>query len=59
MIIGLIMGALVLWAAYLAIGAYRYNLNPWRGVLVAGSMAVFLGFWLLMLWTQRPKTPRG
>ena len=59
MIIGLIMGALVLWAAYLAIGAYRYNFNPWRAVLVMASMGLFLGFWLLMLWSQGPKAPRG
>lgn len=59
MIIGLIMGALVVWATYLAIGAYRYNFNPWRAVLVLGSMGVFLGFWLLMLWSQGRKAGKG
>ena len=33
----LIMGGLVLWGAYVAIGAYLYNLNPWRAVIVMAS----------------------
>jgi hypothetical protein len=57
--IGLIMGGLVVWAIFLAIGAYRYNFNPWRGVLVLGSMALFLSFWLLMLRSQGPQAPGG
>jgi drug/metabolite transporter (DMT)-like permease len=52
LIIGLIMGGLVVWAVYIAIGSYLYNFNPLRAVLVLGCMAAFLGFWLLLLWTQ-------
>ncbi len=50
--LAVIMVALVLWAGYVAVGAYWYNMNPWRGVIVLATMAVFLGFWLLALWTQ-------
>jgi len=46
------MGLLVVWAVYVAIGAYLYNFNPWRAVIVLASMGVFLGIWLLLLWTQ-------
>jgi hypothetical protein len=57
LIFGIIMGGLTLWAIYLAIGAYRYNLNPWRGIIVLASMGIFLGGWLLLLWGQsRQKT---
>ena len=52
LMIGLIMAALLVWATYLAIGAYYYNLNPWRPVLVLGCMVVFVGWWLLLLWAR-------
>jgi drug/metabolite transporter (DMT)-like permease len=55
LIIGLIMGGLAVWALYIAIGSYLYNFNPWRAVLVLGCMGVFLGFWLLLLWSQGGK----
>jgi high-affinity Fe2+/Pb2+ permease len=57
-IIGVIMGGLVAWAIYLAVGAYLYDLNILRAVIVLACMAAFLGFWLLMLWTQGPRTRR-
>src|SRR5262245_13408018 len=49
LVLALIMGALVLWGTYLAIGAYLYNLNPWRPVIVLGCVSLFLGFWLWLL----------
>jgi hypothetical protein len=49
----IIMGGLTVWAAYVAIGSYLYNYNPWRAVIVMGCMGVFLGVWLLLLWSQR------
>ena len=52
------MVGLVLWAAYVAVGAYLYNFNPWRAVIVLGCMGVFLGFWLLMLWGQSRRSRR-
>jgi RsiW-degrading membrane proteinase PrsW (M82 family) len=55
MITALIMGALLLWASYIAAGAYWYNLNPWRAVIVMACMGGFLGFWLLLLWNLKRK----
>jgi hypothetical protein len=52
LILSMIMGGLVVWAVYMAVGAYWYNLNPWRAVFVLGCMAAFLGLWLLLLWNQ-------
>jgi len=48
----LIMGGMVVWGAYVALGAYLYNYNPWRGVIVLVCVGLFLGFWLLLLWNQ-------
>ena len=52
LLFALIMGGMVLWGAYVALGAYLYNYNPWRGVIVMGCVGLFLGFWLLLLWNQ-------
>lgn len=52
MLIGLIMGGLLLWGVYIGIGAYLYNHDPRRGVIVMISVLMFLGFWLLLLWNQ-------
>ncbi len=47
-----------MWGAYVALGAYLYNYNPWRGVIVMACVGLFLGFWLLLLWNQsRDKRP--
>jgi hypothetical protein len=52
-LLAIIMGGLVVWSLYVAIGAYLYNFDLLRSLIVLGSMAVFLGFWLLLLWTHR------
>jgi hypothetical protein len=58
LILALIMGGMVVWGAYVALGAYLYNYNPWRGLIVMACVGLFLGFWLLMLWLQgRAKKP--
>jgi hypothetical protein len=44
-----IMLAVLAWGTWLAIGAVRYNGDLWRGVIVLGSVAIFLGGWLLLL----------
>jgi hypothetical protein len=44
-----IAAALAVWAAYHAVGAYRFNHNPWRAVMVLASMGIFLGTWWLLL----------
>jgi ABC-type transport system involved in Fe-S cluster assembly fused permease/ATPase subunit len=57
-ILTIVMAALALWAVYIAVGAYWYNFNPWRAVVVLGCMAAFLGFWLLMLWARARRSQR-
>ena len=52
-LLAIIMGGLILWSLYVAIGAYWYNFDLLRSIIVFGAMAVFVGFWLLLLWTQR------
>jgi drug/metabolite transporter (DMT)-like permease len=63
LILAAIMLALLAWAGYIAAGSYwvarENNSNPWRGVIVLLSMAVFLGFWLLALWVQSRRGPRS
>jgi RsiW-degrading membrane proteinase PrsW (M82 family) len=44
-----IMLAVLAWGTWLAAGAYRYNNNPWRAVVVLASVGIFLGGWLLLL----------
>jgi hypothetical protein len=55
MVLTVIMGGMALWAVYVAVGAYLYNFDPWRAVIVLGCMAAFLGWWLLLLYTQGGK----
>jgi hypothetical protein len=49
MILALVMGGLVLWAIYVALGVLYYGLNPLGAVLVLVCVGMFLGFWLLLL----------
>ncbi len=51
-ILALIMAGVILWGIYVAVGAYRYNLNPWRPVIVLACIALFVGTWLALLWNQ-------
>jgi CHASE2 domain-containing sensor protein len=41
--------AILAWGIFHAIGAWRFNHNPLRAVVVLGCVAGFLGFWLAML----------
>ena len=52
-ILGGIVVALIVWAVYHAVGAYRLNHNPWRAVIVLACMGGFLGFWWLMLHSRQ------
>jgi len=47
-IVGLVL-ALAAWGLYNAIGAYLFNHDIRRGVVVTVAMAAFLGWWLLLL----------
>ena len=48
----IIMGTLVAWALYVAIGAYWYNFDLMRAIVVLACMAAFLGIWLLLFWSR-------
>jgi len=53
--IALIMMAVLGWGIFHAIGAYRYNHNPLRAVMVLACVAVYLGFWGAMLAFRRAR----
>jgi hypothetical protein len=44
-----VMLLVLAWGTWMAIGAVRYNGNPWRGVVVMAAFAIFLGGWLVLL----------
>jgi CHASE2 domain-containing sensor protein len=51
--------AILAWGGFHAIGAWRFNHDPRRGLVVLGCVAAFLGFWMTMLAVrQRRLTPR-
>lgn len=56
-----LMAALLLWGAWLAYGAYRFNHNPWRGVISLGCTLIFLEGWLILLGmrNRRMRQARG
>ena len=37
------------WGIFHAIGAWRFNNNPLRAVVVLACVGAFLGFWMAML----------
>jgi hypothetical protein len=56
--IGLIIVALLAWGGFHAVGAYLYNHNPWRGLIVVACSVAFVGFWLAMLASRRARLSR-
>lgn len=48
-ILALIIGGLILWGVYVAIGVWWFGLNPVGAIVVLISVGIFLGFWLLLL----------
>lgn len=57
-VINLIMGCVLAWGAFHALGAYLLNYNPLRPLIVLGCVAVFLGFWSLMLSARAARLRR-
>lgn len=49
LVLVLIAVAIFAWGVYHAVGAYFFNHNPLRAVVVMACVAGFLGFWGLML----------
>ena len=52
-IMALIIGGLIFWGLYVAAGVLWYGLNPLGAVIVLACVGIFLGFWLLLLRTQK------
>jgi hypothetical protein len=52
------MTGVVAWGIYHAIGAYRFNANPWRSVMVLACSFGFIGWWLLLLANRRARLER-
>ncbi len=48
-----IMAGLVAWALFLALGDYLANHNPRRPLVIVSCVALFIAFWLAMLWRNR------
>lgn len=56
--IAIIMLAVLAWGIFHAIGAYTFNWNIYRPLIVIGCSLVFLGFWLAMLRGRRRRLAR-
>jgi hypothetical protein len=54
-----IMTGIVVWGIYHAIGAYGFNGNPWRSVVVLACSLGFIGSWLLLLANRRARLARN
>lgn len=52
-LLALIMGGLIVWGIYLAVGVFWYSLNPGGAIAVLVCVGMFLGVWLLLLRTQK------
>jgi len=52
-LLALIMGGLIVWGIYVAVGVLWYGLNPTGAIAVLVCVGMFLGFWLLLLRTQK------
>jgi predicted Na+-dependent transporter len=59
LVILLIMGAVLAWGIFHAIGAYTFNHNPMRLVMVMACVIGFLGFWGAMLAARQARLKRG
>ncbi|MFM7592222.1 MAG: hypothetical protein ACKO85_10550 [Isosphaeraceae bacterium] len=56
--IAIIMLAVLVWGIFHAIGAYTFNWNIYRPLMVLGCSLGFLGFWALMLRNRKRRLAR-
>lgn len=57
-LIAWIMGALVVWGLFHAVGAWTLNHDARRPLIVLACVGAFLGFWLTMLSARRRRLER-
>ena len=50
--------AILAWGMFHAVGAWRFNHDPARGVMVLVCVVGFLGFWLAMLAARQRRLAR-
>lgn len=50
--------AVLAWGVVQAIGAWRFNHDPLRAVVVLACVTAFLGFWMAMLAVRRRRLSR-
>jgi hypothetical protein len=55
----LLVAALAAWGLYHAIGAYFFNKDVRRGLVVLACMALFLAFWLILLRVRKSRQQRN
>jgi hypothetical protein len=54
-----LVAALAAWGLYHAVGAFMFNKDVRRGLVVLGCMALFLGFWLCLLMVRKKRRTRN
>jgi hypothetical protein len=57
-IIRWVVAGIVVWGIFHAIGAWRFNHNPLRAVVVLACVASFIGFWMTMLAVRQRRLPK-
>lgn len=53
-----ILVGLVIWGCLHAVGAYMFNYNLWRGVIVLAFFAGFIAFWLAAIVVRERRISR-
>ncbi len=53
MLLAMIFGGMMLWGLYIAAGVLWYGVNPRGALIVLLCVGFFLGFWWLLLRTQK------
>ncbi|MFV2067596.1 MAG: hypothetical protein ACC645_11510 [Pirellulales bacterium] len=56
--LALLLLAIVGWGLIDALGAYWFNHDPRRGLVVLVAVGAFVGLWSLLLVTRRPQRRR-
>jgi RsiW-degrading membrane proteinase PrsW (M82 family) len=49
----------IAWGIFHAIGAWRFNNNPLRAVVVLACVGAFLGFWMAMLAVRQRRLSKN
>jgi CHASE2 domain-containing sensor protein len=58
-IIRWIVLAIIAWGIFHAVGAWQFNHDPRRAVVVLVCVATFLGFWMTMLAVRQRRLTKG